>query len=199
MIYCEELVAANAVFSGREAITILLDSFRVYQDLLSAFKEEGKAAYPISLVVRKWDSRITPQCEFRAFVWDGKLTCIGQYWHFLNIPDLNQIKHQVAEDCRDFYQRTLKDSMPVPNAMLDLAWFGPGKVLLIEVNPLQEGMGDVSVSTGLFDFQNNIDRKVLTGASPFEIRVRTKDEGAGDEGYSQMGSFLEDVISKAGV
>lgn len=37
--------------------------------------------------------------------------------------------------------------------MLDLAWLGPGEgALLIEVNPLMEGLGSFKGSTGLFDF-----------------------------------------------
>uniref|UniRef100_A0A7S3PQZ1 Cell division cycle protein 123 n=1 Tax=Aplanochytrium stocchinoi TaxID=215587 RepID=A0A7S3PQZ1_9STRA len=196
ILYCEELVAAAAVHSGHEAISILLDSWRVIQDLESAFEEDGKPVYPLSVVVRKWDTRVTPQTEFRAFIWGGKLTCIGQYWHFLHLPELKDIKHEIAEDCCRFYEDHLKESMPVPNAMLDLAWLGPGQVLLIEINPLQEGMGDVAVSTGLFDFENKKDKAVLTGKAPFEIRLRIEDEG-GEKGYSKMGYELKKMIDQA--
>jgi hypothetical protein len=169
---CEEMVQAAAVSNGQEAVTILCDSWRVAEDLMYAY-EEGKDAVALSLVIREWNPRITPQCEFRGFVWDRRLTCIGQYWHSLYLPELESIKEQVARDCLALFD-TLKTSLPVPNAMLDLAWLGPGEVILIEVNPLMEGLGSFKGSTGLFDFYE--DAEVLTGRSPFEIRLRSKPE-----------------------
>jgi hypothetical protein len=121
----EEMLKANAVKSGEEAVSILLDSWRVAEDLMYAVDEEGKQDFAVSLVIRAWDARITPQCEFRGFVWDRKLNCVGQYWHSLYYPELEGIKEQVAADCLEFFE-LLKDSLPVPNAMLDLAWLGPG-------------------------------------------------------------------------
>lgn len=122
----EEMLKANAVRTGEEAVTLLLDSWRVAEDLMYAVEEEGKRDFSVSLVIRAWDSRIVPQCEFRGFVWDRKLNCIGQYWHSLYYPELIGIKDQVASDCLEFFE-LLKDSLPVPNAMLDLAWLGPGE------------------------------------------------------------------------
>lgn len=84
----EEMVRAASIRTGREAVALLLDSDRVGEDLMYAFDEEGKAAAPVTLVIRSWDARIRPQCEFRGFVWEGRLTCIGQYWHSLHFPEL---------------------------------------------------------------------------------------------------------------
>ena len=173
----EEMVRAASIRTGREAVALLLDSDRVGEDLMYAFDEEGKAAAPVTLVVRAWDARIRPQCEFRGFVWEGRLTCIGQYWHSLHFPELEVgaarwrvplfLGWYVSPSCffllqehRDAIVRDLcglfesiRASLPVPTAMLDLAWLGPGEgALLIEVNPLMEGLGSFKGSTGLFDF-----------------------------------------------
>lgn len=174
VIFSEEMLKACAVRNGTEAVTILLDSMRVAEDLMYAF-EEGKEEFRISLVIRSWDSRIRPQCEFRGFVWNRKLTCLGQYWHSLYLPEIQDIsvRDRIAQDCFDLFDK-IKDSLPVPNAMLDLAWMGPGEVLLIEVNPLMEGLGSFKGSTGLFDFY--ADALVLTGEAPFEMRIRTEEE-----------------------
>jgi hypothetical protein len=173
-VMSEELLNSCAVHNGLEAVTILCDSQRVAEDLMYAYEETGED-YNVSVVIRAWDSRVTPGCEFRGFVWDRKLNCIGQYWHSLYFPHLQnpEIQRQIAEDCLQFFE-TLKDSLPVPNAMLDLAWFGPGKVLLIEVNPLKEGLGSFRGSTGLFDYYS--DASILQGEAPFELRIRTVEE-----------------------
>lgn len=176
--FSEEMVKASIAHNGREAVTYLLDSWRVAEDLMYAYESEDSGetegkVYPISLVLRQWDSRITPVTEFRGFVWNGQLNCIGQYWHSLYWPHLKTLKDQIASDCREFFEK-IRSSLPVPNAMLDLAWVGPGEVLLVEVNPLMEGLGSFKGSTGLFDFYN--DHELLTGLLPFEIRVREEEE-----------------------
>lgn len=176
--FSEEMVKASIARNGREAVTYLLDSWRVAEDLMYAYESEdvgGTQAkvYPLSVVLRRWDSRIAPVTEFRGFVWDGQLNCIGQYWHSLYWPHLKELKDQIASDCRQFFEK-IRDSLPVPNAMLDLAWVGPGEVLLVEVNPLMEGLGSFKGSTGLFDFYG--DHDLLTGKLPFEIRVREVEE-----------------------
>jgi len=154
---------------------LLLDSWRVAEDLQYAFIDtEGKAAEPISLVVRGWDDRIRPQCEFRAFVWEGRLTCIGQYWHSLYFPELEALREAVARDCRERFESSIRAALPVPTAMLDLAWMGPGDVILVEINPLMEGLGSFKGSTGLFDFYGDAD--LLAGRKPFELRLRSAPE-----------------------
>lgn len=171
--FSEEMVKAAVVRSGAEAVTLLLDSERVAEDLKYAY-DEGASVAPISLVVRAWDVRIRPQCEFRAFVANNKITCIGQYWHSLFFPELAAVKDVVAADCIALFERAIQRALPVPVAMLDLAWLGPGSCLLIEVNPLCEGLGSFRGSTGLFDYE--ADAALLAGRAPFEIRIRTEPE-----------------------
>jgi hypothetical protein len=190
LAFSEEMARANAVTTGKEAITVLLDSWRVAEDLMYALGEDDpedgikalvstgaevkeKKEFSISLVIRGWDNRIIPKCEFRGFVWNYSLNCIGQYWHSLYYPDLVQIKDKIASDCLKMFDE-IKSSLPVPNAMLDLAWLGNDEVILIEVNPLMEGLGSFKGSTGLFDYYE--DEAVLTGKVPFEIRVREVEE-----------------------
>ena len=150
---------------------MLLDSWRVVEDLQAAMDStKNTLQYDLSIVVRKWDPRIVPSCEFRGFVMNRKLTCLGQYWHHLFFPELADVKDQVAKDCQAFFE-TIAADLPVPNAMLDLEWLGPGNVLLIEVNPLAPGLGSFKGSTGLFDYEED----VLQGKAPFEIRLCDKE------------------------
>uniref|UniRef100_A0A6U3T2K3 Cell division cycle protein 123 homolog n=1 Tax=Ditylum brightwellii TaxID=49249 RepID=A0A6U3T2K3_9STRA len=170
-LFSELMLKCSCVSSGKEAVTIMLDSCRIAEDLMAAYSEDDHVLkYNVSIVVRGWDSRISPKCEFRGFVIDRKLTCIGQYWHHLRFPELDDIKEQVGKDCLEFFE-TLKEHLPVPNAMLDFAWLGPGKVILIEVNPLADGLGSFRGSTGLFGYEED----VLQGKASFEVRLCTKE------------------------
>ncbi len=121
---------------------MFLDSERVAEDLKYAC--ENPSDWNLSVVVRSWDARVTLQSEFRSFVcastnysyslthsltqvWDKKMNCIGQYFHPLYFPELKEIKEQIATDCLMLFDK-IKDSLPVPNALVDFAWLGPGQV-----------------------------------------------------------------------
>lgn len=169
--FSEENVRACVVRSGEEAIRILCDSYRVAEDLMYAF-DEGEKAVSVSVIIRAYDSRILPHTEFRAFVWGGRLSCVGQYWHSLYYPQLEAQREDIIRDCQALFER-IKGALPVPQAMLDIAWLGPGKeTILIEVNPLAEGLGSFKGSTGLFDYEE----PTLRGEAPFELRLRSKPE-----------------------
>lgn len=60
-------------------------------------------------------------------VWNKKMNCMGQYFHPLYFPELKDIKEQIASDCLLLFDK-IKDSLPVPNALVDFAWLGPGEV-----------------------------------------------------------------------
>jgi len=55
------------------------------------------------------------------------MNCMGQYFHPLYFPELGGKKEQIASDCLVLFDK-IKDSLPVPNALVDFAWFGPGQV-----------------------------------------------------------------------
>ena len=126
-ILCEETTASTAVSSALEALTLLLDSERVYEDLEYALRgpsgiaskmaEEStndkvseevgtddesetvsKLQWRMKLVARAWDSRLKPQSEFRGIVWGGTLTCLCQYFHPLLFEELFPLKEQIQAD-----------------------------------------------------------------------------------------------------
>jgi hypothetical protein len=184
IVMSEEMLQSCLVHTGHDAVTILCDSQRVAEDLMYAYEEKEERCsdtrseeYQISIVIRAWDSRVLPKCEFRGFVWDRHLNCLGQYWHSLFFPHLQgpEIQRQISEDCLRFFDG-IKDSLPIPNAMLDLAWFGPGEVLLIEVNPLKEGLGSFRGSTGLFDFYSDETSRRSSGGEINPPRQEKREE-----------------------
>lgn len=105
------------------------------------------------------------------------MNCMGQYYHPLYFPELAAVRQHIADDCLALFD-SIKESLPVPNAMVDFAWIAPGVVLLIEVNPLTEGLGSFPASTGLFDW--DADRELIQGLAspriPFELRLRSEPE-----------------------
>lgn len=158
----------DAASCGDAALRLLCDSERVAEDLRYAL-EQPPDLYDVSVCVREFDAGITPASEFRGFVWDGKLNCIGQYYHVLHFPGLAEVRERVGADCLAFFA-TIKSALP-RRCMLDLAWLGDGRVVLIEANAFDGVYGSFPASTGLFSWEE--DRALLTGVGgTFEVRVR---------------------------
>jgi hypothetical protein len=173
----EEVAKASSVNNAIEALELFLDSERVYEDLLYALEEvearekqktetdsQTTRAWSMSIVIRTWDPRVTLASEFRGFCWNYRLTCLGQYYHPLYFPWLETHRDEIVEDCLRLFNSKVKESLPVPNALVDFAWLGDGEVMLIEVNPLSDCLGSFSASTGLFDYE--ADRDLIQGKDP---------------------------------
>ena len=191
IILTEEVAKASAVNDAIEALELFLDSERVYEDLLYALEEidaqlkegkveEGTKKWSMSIVIRTWDPRVTLASEFRGFCWNYRLTCMGQYFHPLYFPFLENYRKEIINDCLQLFNEKIKDSLPVPNALVDFAWLGgpnttpeTKQVMLIEVNPLSDCLGSFSASTGLFDYEADAD--LIQGKDPnasFVLRLR---------------------------
>jgi hypothetical protein len=132
-ILSEETTKAGAVSTAIGALELLLDSDRVYEDLEFALRgrgnpktesaaavsdnsdgykpvtpviEEATAAedLQLDLVARSWDPRLKPESEFRAICWDGKITCLCQYFHPLYFQELSNNKDQIQDDILTVFQ-----------------------------------------------------------------------------------------------
>jgi len=176
--------------TARDAMTTLLGSERIYQDIQLALRVLGEGGeWNEHIVVREFVD-LEPDMEFRAFVCDRRLTGISQYSYTM------------------FHQRVFENCLALGNAMSDcfqdkifplLSTYSapyvidfavelePGgtdaylpnikKVWVIEINPFLE-----TTDSALFDWKK--DRDLLEGRAPhdlaqanglpFEFRVNSK-------------------------
>ena len=130
----------------------------------------------MDLVSRAWDPRLKPESEFRGICWDGKLTCLCQYFHPILFPELFALKEQIEMDVTATmakYQTKAAVASVGGNCIIDFAWLAPGEVVIIELNPF-DGivLGTFPASTGLFLWDNVVDKAIMKGESPFEFRLR---------------------------
>lgn len=189
-LLAEEVTRAGAVDTGEKALEMLLDSARVFEDLdyalngleecssarADALTNETLRPCSLSLVARAWDPRLTLQSEFRGIAWDGKLTCLCQYFHPLYFPELHEQRDKIESDCKRLFQRSSVQSAVQflgGHCMVDFAWLGPGDVIIVELNPFDGVcLGNFPASTGLFLWDNEPDKRIMKGEVPFEMRLR---------------------------
>ena len=208
-ILCEETTQSGAVNNGADALELLLDSDRVYEDLEYALRgppeswvasastattatsattattattatstlgKEKILKWNMSLVARAWDPRLKPQSEFRGICWDGKLTCLCQYFHPLFFPELIANKTQIEQDIMaTFHTEKIMNAINRlgGHCMIDFAWLGPGEVIIVELNPFDGVcLGTFPASTGLFLWDKPEDQQIMKGETSFEFRLR---------------------------
>lgn len=171
------IIAAQRVCSGREAIDLLRHSQRVEADLvIGQVANNGNASS--QLVLRRWDERVDPLFEVRAFVCRGRVTAITQYYETCMVPQLLQnrmlISRLVIEAVERVHSRIADVVADRPLYSADFAlipgeWSDSGtgssksqgdfkSALLIEINPPPPIAGTV-----LFDWNNAKDRALLMG------------------------------------
>ena len=189
-ILCEETTRSTAVSSGLDALHLLLDSERVYEDLEYALRgppenwsRDGMSlgggatlAWNMKLCARAWDPRLRPESEFRGIVWGNKLTCLCQYFHPLYFPELVGKRVQIEADVKTIFKKTkLTDAVHRlgGHCIVDFAWLGPGEVIVVELNPFDGVcLGTFPASTGLFLWDSPSDQAIMKGEAPFEFRLR---------------------------
>ncbi|KAJ5068037.1 cell division cycle protein [Anaeramoeba ignava] len=164
------------VKNGQEALDLLINSSRIFTDLLrgSEFKNQDGSPYSSSIIIRKWE-KIKSCYEFRGFVHNNKLNCISQYFDIVFYPVLLAQKSQIEKIIRDFHSSIIDPKLKhiYKDYVIDFALLKSknqnGKITLnpicIEINPFHTLAGPC-----LFSWKD--DRDVIMGQKPFEFRIR---------------------------
>ncbi|MDP2438635.1 MAG: ATP-grasp domain-containing protein [archaeon] len=165
-------IAALRLCTAEEVLDCFLTSDRVCEDdipLALSFPHKWSQ----HIVLREWVD-IPTEGEFRAFVFDGKLTAVSQYFVGAYFESLVQQQARVQALIRSFFD-TIRPLIQVSPAeyVLDLAVdMSTERVYVIELNPFGKPDG-LGTGTCLFKKNDPADLAVLFGESPFQFRVQT--------------------------
>jgi len=156
------------VVNGKEAARLLLRSQRVFTDISFALLAGGDK-FDLQVVFREWCPEILPEWEFRAFVWNKHLTCCTQYYSDCYVPEMAAKKDLVAVRIQQFIQTEILPKLPpqLHTLTVDLA-LSPdlSQVWLVEI-----GNPPPVAGTGLYDWDLEKDRKIITENKEFDLRI----------------------------
>lgn len=164
------------VRNGKQAVALLSKSWRVREDLHSARSLSPFARTGIAL--RSWVPGMNdqPWNEYRAFVFENKLTAASQYDHLCYYPQVVENGEKISRVLRSFFDSELahrleKLSTYVVDLFVDVEALAGGKtegvVQVVELNSFESWTGACLFSWGA-------DNDVIFGRKPFELRVVTK-------------------------
>jgi len=162
--YWRSISKAQCVFSGKDAMDLLLRSNRISDDIARGKLAQGDS-FKTQLVVRKW-ADIEPELEFRVFVVRGEITAITQYHKKCYVPTIKNNKHHIQQQIISKFNE-LKSFVNAPDNTytIDFAVDKNLSALMIEVNDPPPTAG-----TSLFDWENENDKKILR-EGPFTFRI----------------------------
>lgn len=151
------------VKTGAEAIAMLKMSERVKQDLEKALQVGDGSSL---ICVRRWRD-VDAAREFRAFVFNRKLTGCSQYCYFQCFPELLPVVDALSQRVQDFFNKQVLPVLPYSDAVIDFH-VTDGGVEIIELSPF-------AYSTGacMFSWKSDADKAQLE-RGPFELRILTE-------------------------
>lgn len=126
------------------------------------------------IIIREWID-IPIQFEFRAFVYDNKLTAVSQYFNNAYFPELIECKEKILKLIQDLFDKVSPIvGINPPEYVLDIGVLvNEEKAYVIELNPFGKPNG-MGTGTCLFDNSNPTDLDILFGNSDFEFRLEEK-------------------------
>lgn len=163
---------AMRVFSAEEALTLLCQSERIWQDMCLALDLEEKE-WNQSIVLRRW-VEIDCDMEFRGFYCNKQLNALSQYNYLIHSERLVRDKQIFQDIILDTFNSQvlprLQESQ-ISQCVVDFAVVHPEdperrQVFVIEINPFV-------FSTDAALFQWSSDAHLLSNG-PFQLRIVEK-------------------------
>jgi len=152
--------------SGKEAVENFIHSGRTYGDLKQ--RELLGENFSMDLVLREWNPNLTPELEFRGFVYNSQFTCLTQYYSMIYVPEIHRKKELFQKSIVTFWEEKIKHVIPLKDYCIDftvLEGNSENNVIVIELNPPAPLASPV-----LFDY---LKEKEIIENGPFEFRVVT--------------------------
>ncbi len=130
-------VDIKPVFTGKEAVELLLSSVRVFDDLVIAVQNR----YNPHIFIREWVD-MKEEFEFRCFMKDKKLVGISQYQYNKRYLEVMNNSKSIEWVIQQFFNRQFKDACKLDDVVFDVfltqrygfsdvTW----EVKLLEINP----------------------------------------------------------------
>ena len=119
------------VNNGKDVLNALLTSERLFLDLKDWLTHGGRE----QIILRKWDDSLSPSREFRAFIQNNELKAICQDERFALFQDLVDNKLLYEKLINEYFNKSLKPLMKIPNYIADFAILKDNEVKLIEFSP----------------------------------------------------------------
>eukprot|EP01130_Rhizamoeba_saxonica_P001348 TRINITY_DN11212_c0_g1_i1.p1 TRINITY_DN11212_c0_g1~~TRINITY_DN11212_c0_g1_i1.p1 ORF type:complete len:367 (-),score=93.24 TRINITY_DN11212_c0_g1_i1:58-1158(-) len=168
-IVYKNMVKTMIVYSGKQAVDLLVRSHRIWQDI-SAALDLIIDTFSIKIVLREW-AHIHPDTEFRGFVYGRTLNAISAYNRVVCWDGVADRKDELEQRMVEYWENVVQQKVPegLDNFIVDFAFLeNSDEITIVELNDFNDFEG-CGANAELFDWQE--DNDILTGNAPFEFRL----------------------------
>lgn len=145
-------------------------------------------SWTTQISIRKWETELDGEMEFRCFVYEGKLTAISQYNHYILVPSIRAHQDELFPLLVAFWETEVAPRLKeYSNYIVDLAVIGT-RCLVVELNPFA-----VTTGAALFSWKWDAD---LLHHGPVCLRVREESMANLDGLVELMTSDLKSLKSE---
>lgn len=150
------------VTTGKEAMSLLLTSERVFTDL----HDWIKYGEPEQIVLREFDPNLSMDYEFRAFINNNKVNALSQYDHYSIFPHVEREKDKIQKTILEQW-KLVHPHVGQPSYCMDFVYDPKADVAtVIEISPFLPCTG-----AALFHWTET---KTQLEDGPFEFRLNQK-------------------------
>jgi hypothetical protein len=143
---------ALKVQSGQEALNLILQSKRSYHDIfVRLLQQQTEKEFNMIIAIRKW-IEIQPGMEFRAFVYNNRITVCSQYFQACYIKDIKLRKEEWITKITDLFEQVKPLLTHIGNYVIDFAVLPDGQMKVVELNHFEKTTG-----SALFDWKTEED------------------------------------------
>lgn len=123
------------VYSGKEAVELLLSSERVFVDVLQALdadaskRPEDRHVWDLEICVRQWEDNLREDLEFRGFVLNYELVGLSQYNTYVCHPAVLTNRNIIEKQIGEFFKKDIQPrlrTLQTPDSVVDIALLAPG-------------------------------------------------------------------------
>jgi len=114
--------------------------------------------YDMHVAIRSWVDNLDYSMEFRAFIYERKLTAISQYDPYCFFENLLPVQEEVKSKIVRFFDEVIKEKMRefTSSYVMDFGILDNGQPIVIEINNFHKTTG-----SALFSWET--DKEILLG------------------------------------
>lgn len=165
--YIEGFTNLLSFNNGIDAITSLVSSSRINQELTLKNLMSDNETNNINIIIRQWDEKLDVRYEFRCFVYNDRLTAVTQY-HKMYVKEIHKYISSFKAKIYDYFNDHIRDELVgvFYNGFYTIDLYCDlDRIFVIEINDPPPVAGSV-----LFDWDDMNDRNVILNG-PYVMRV----------------------------
>jgi len=119
--------------NAEEALWLLVNSYRVWQEVSAALSDSSGGDDNFSISVRAFEPQLRPETKLRGFVCNGRLTALSQCFMACRVPALADNPASLRTKVHSFFEKEVRPRLTLDRCIVDFALLEDGALRLVDL------------------------------------------------------------------